>query len=114
MTAPRIELHPSLPCRICGSELLFAARVPTQVEWTGGQSVTGSRTVMLCPRCHRNDPAAQGVLAFFSVHERITHETVREAGAVIREWIERATANPPTCTDEDLEEDIRRWKAGEM
>jgi len=114
MTGPRIELHPSLPCQICGSELLFAVRVPMQVEWTGGQSVTGSRTVTLCPRCHRSDPAAQGVLAFFAVYERVTQATVHEAGAVIREWIERATTNPPTYTDDDLEEDIRRWEAGEM
>jgi hypothetical protein len=114
MTEPRIELHPSLPCHLCGDELLFSVRVPMQVEWTSGHSVTGSRTMTLCPQCHRGDPATQGVLAFFTVHERITHETVHEAGAVIREWIERVTKNPPTYTDEDLEEDIRRWEAGEM
>lgn len=111
---PRIELHPDLPCHLCGGGLLFSVRVPTQLEWAGGQSVAGSRTATLCPRCHRDDPTAQGVLAFFAVHERITHETVHEAGAVIREWIERVMKNPPTYTDEDLEEDIRRWEAGEM
>lgn len=114
MTEPRIELHPSLPCQICGGELLFAVRVPMQVEWAGGQSVASYRTVTLCPRCHRSDPATQGVLAFFAVHERVTHETVHGAGAVIREWIERVTKNPPTYTDDELEEDIRRWEAGEM
>ncbi|MGH3567180.1 MAG: DUF6300 family protein [Pseudonocardia sp.] len=111
---PRIELHSSLPCHLCGGKLLFAARVPMQVEWIHGQSVAGARTVTLCPRCHRDDPAAQGVLAFFTVHECITQETVSEAGAVIREWIERATKDSPVYTDEDLDEDIRRWEAGDM
>lgn len=111
---PRIELHPNLLCQRCGGELLFSARVPMQVEWIRGQSVTGARTVALCPRCHRDNPAAQGVLAFFTMHERVTQETVSEAGAIIREWIERVTKDPPTYTDEELDEDIRRWEAGEM
>ncbi|GAB3451160.1 DUF6300 family protein [Actinophytocola sediminis] len=114
MTGPQIELHPSLPCQVCDSDLVFAVKVPMEIEWVGGQSVTGPRTVTLCPHCHRSDSVAQGVLAFFAVHERITHETVHEAGAVIREWIERVTKNPPTYTDDDLDEDIRRWEAGEM
>jgi hypothetical protein len=84
------------------------------MDWADGQSVTAARTVALCPSCHRDDPAAQGVLAFFTVHERITQDTVKEAGAVIREWIDRASRDCLAYTEDDLDEDIRRWEAGDM
>lgn len=113
MTDPEIEVHSHLPCRICGGELLFSMRIPTSVTW-GGQRIDGHRTATLCPHCHRDDPAAQGVLAYFTVHKRITQETIQDAGGVLREWLDHVIANPPVYTDEDLDEDIRRWESGEM
>lgn len=102
-----------LHCRRCGTALLLAAQVPTTMSIEGGE-VAGRRTVELCPRCDRDDPAAQGVLAYFAVHERIEKATVDSAGHVVREWIDHIIANPPTYTDADLDDEIRLWEAGEM
>lgn len=105
---PEIEVRPSLPCPMCGGELLFAARVPIpNIE-------RGYRTATLCPTCHRDTPAAQGVLAFFAVHERITTDTLRDATGVIQQWIDHIIQNPPTYSTEDLDDDIRRWENGEL
>ena len=68
----------------------------------------------LCHRCDRDDPAPQGVLAYFSVHERIEKGTVGTGGLLVREWIDYISANPPACTDADLDDDIRSWEAGNM
>ena len=109
---PVIELHPRMPCHLCGDELLFAAQVPITVDWIAGQSVTARRTVTLCPRCHRDDLAAQGLLAFLAIHERITSETAQEAGTLICEWM--ATTTSKTYTNDDLDADIHLWEVGNM
>lgn len=115
MMVARIERqHPMPPCPTCGNELLFAARVQTQMTLENGQSIPWSRKVTLCPSCQRDDPACQGVLAYFTMHERVTPDTAQEAGSVIREWVERSVASPAPYSDADLDEDIRRWEAGEM
>lgn len=101
-------------CHRCEGPALLSVLVPHRMQLPSGGEATGRRTVVLCPRCDRDDPAAQGVLAFFTVHERITHETVESAGAVLREWITHVTEHPPVYTDEEMDEDIRRWEAGEM
>ncbi|MGH3621926.1 MAG: DUF6300 family protein [Sciscionella sp.] len=113
MSDPDIQLHPSLPCQMCGGELLFAVQISVREDWSG-QSIAGYRTATLCPHCHRNDPAAQGVLAYFTVHERITEDTLHDAAPVIRQWLDHVVANPPVYTDEELDEDIRRWEFGDM
>lgn len=93
--------------------LLFELRHPVTETWNG-QSITGTRTVTLCPSCHRDDPAAQGVLAFFALHERITADSLDDAAPLIDEWIHHVISNPSTYTDADLDDDIRQWCAGEM
>jgi hypothetical protein len=99
-----------LDCHRCGRALLLAVQVPTSVATPEGVA-TGRRTVELCPRCDRDDPPAQGVLANFAVYDRIEVDT---AGQVVRDWIDRIIANPPTYTAADLDADIRDWEAGGM
>ncbi|MGH3550766.1 MAG: hypothetical protein ACRDQU_22125 [Pseudonocardiaceae bacterium] len=36
-----------------------------------------------------------GVLAFFTVHEAITEETMHDVGPVLGEWINHLAAHPP-------------------
>jgi hypothetical protein len=42
--------------------------------------------VGLCPVCDRDDPRAQGLLAFFAVHETVTDATVESVAALLEEW----------------------------
>lgn len=111
---PDVEVSPERPCRRCGGALLLAVQVPVPVENARGQSVTSYRTATLCPRCDRDNRAAQGVLAFFTVHETITPETVEQAIPLLQEWVENLIQHPPVYTEQELEEDIDRWERGEM
>ena len=111
--SPDIEVRPHLPCPRCDGELLFSVRHPVQEAW-GGIPVRGCRTATLCPHCHKDAPEAQGLLAFFAVHERITEHTLRDVTGVLQEWLDYVTANPPTYTDEELDEDIRSWESGDL
>jgi hypothetical protein len=91
----------------------LSVQIPATMSTPEGDA-TGRRTVELCHRCDRDDPAAQGVLAYFTVHERIEKGTVGTGGLLVREWIDYITANPPAYTDADLDDDIRSWEAGNM
>jgi hypothetical protein len=101
-----------LNCHRRGRGLLLSVQIPATMSTPEGD-VTGRRTVEL-HRCDRDDPAAQGVLAYFTVHERIEKATVGTGGLLVREWIDYISANPPACTDADLDDDIRSWEAGNM
>ncbi|MGH3584968.1 MAG: DUF6300 family protein [Pseudonocardia sp.] len=102
------------PCHRCGELLLLVARVPHALTLPDGSPIAGTRSVGVCQVCDRDDPARQGVLAFFAFHGRITRPTVREAGALISEWLGHEVAHPPAYSDADLDEDIRAWEAGEI
>jgi hypothetical protein len=111
----QVESTGELICHRCGGPLVLTVRIPHSFTRADGHVVSGQRAVGLCLRCDRDDLAAQGVLAFFTVHEAITEDTVRQVGPVLMEWITHLTAHPPTgCTDTDLDEEIRRWQAGEL
>ena len=75
-------------CHRCENILLLAVRVPHTIENAAGTTVRGTRTVGLCPQCDRDNPAAQGVLAFFTVNDVIDDENIASAGAVVRQWID--------------------------
>lgn len=103
-----IEIHgDDVPCHRCGRPLLLAARVPQSFTRVDGRAVNGYRTVPLCPRCDRDDSAAQGVLAYFALYQTITDDTVDSAGAVLREWINHMTARPPIYTETGQQPDRR-------
>lgn len=112
---PEVEVvSGDLPCHRCGGPLLLALRVPHRIQTQDGREITGWRAVELCPRCDRDNRAAQGVLAYFAVEERITGTTVDQAVPVLREWIDHVLENPPSYSDAELDEDIRRWESGDM
>jgi hypothetical protein len=100
-------------CRRCDGALLFSVQVPHSFVRPDGGEVHGRRTVPLCPRCERDVPAAQGLLAYFTVNETATTETVGDLAALLAEWLEHA-ARPPAYTEADLDEEIRQWEDGDM
>ncbi|ASO21849.1 hypothetical protein FHR81_003499 [Actinoalloteichus hoggarensis] len=113
-----VEVDPTRDtCHRCGGPLLLSVRIPHSITGRGGGGerfeVRGRRTVPLCARCDRDDPGAMGVIAFFTVHETISDETVQAAAPVLRQWIDEAVANPPVYTDADLDAEIDAWEAGE-
>lgn len=101
-------------CHRCQQPALLSAGIPHRMQLPGGTWAAGRRTVVLCPRCDWNDPAAQGVLAFFTLYEQIDQGTVESAGKLLRQWIAHIVNAAPAYTDDDLNEDIRKWESGDM
>jgi hypothetical protein len=104
------ELH---PCHRCNGPLLLAVSVPHSLRRADGVEVCGHRAVSLCPRCDIDDPAAQGVLAFFVLHASITESNLPDVALLLREWIDHVATRPPVYTDADLEEEVQQWESGE-
>lgn len=50
------------------------------------------RTVVLCPRCDADDPAAAPLVLFFAVHGQVTAETTDEFAFLLRSWASHAQA----------------------
>lgn len=107
-----MEVGGALVCPRCSGEAYLSARVPHRMALSGGGTVRGYRTVVLCPDCDRDNPNASGVLAFFAMHERIDPGTVQEAAPLIEEWVQRSAGE--VYTDDELAEDIRLWESGDM
>lgn len=97
------------PCGRCGGAVLLTVQVPYAMPLPGGGESEGRRTVALCPNCDAHDPAATGVLAFFTVHPEINADTLSDV-VVIREWIDHHIHNPPVYTDETLDQEIADWR----
>lgn len=110
----QVESTGDLTCHRCAGPLVLTVRIPHSFTRADGHVVSGQRAVGLCVRCDRDDVAAAGVLAFFTVYEEITEDTVHDVGPVLMEWINHLVAHPPACTDTDLDEEVRRWQAGEL
>lgn len=68
---------------------MLHARVPHILSRADGSGVGGTRGAVLCGGCDRDDPDAQGLLAFFALHETVTDETLSSVTALIRDWAER-------------------------
>jgi hypothetical protein len=75
----------------------------------------GTRGVGLCASCDRDDSDAQGVLAFFVLHETVTDETVSSAAVLIDEWAQRVARRPLKVgqAQEELGKEHHRWLDGD-
>jgi hypothetical protein len=89
MTDIEIETSSSPHCPLCAQPALLVVRVPHAITRADGTTITGTRGVALCETCDRDDPAAQGLLAYFALYETVGEESVATAGALIREWVNR-------------------------
>jgi hypothetical protein len=71
--------------------------------------------VGLCPVCDRDDPRAQGLLAFFAVHETVTDATVESVAALLEEWTRRTAARRVDTTGSYLgaiDDELRKGRSG--
>lgn len=106
-----VVLCEEVTCPLCCEVVYLSVRIPHSITLSDGRVVWGYRTVMLCPRCCRDDPHASGLLAFFALHEKISMGTFRQAADLIEEWVRHAKGQ--AYTDSDLMDDIRRFNAGD-
>jgi hypothetical protein len=101
-----IQVDEQPPCRRCGQRLLLTATVPVPDRPT-------LRPLALCSRCHAHDPAAQGLLAWFAIHDTITAEALPQVQALAAEWVAAAAARPGGISSEQAEADLRAWRRGD-
>ncbi|MFJ1542311.1 DUF6300 family protein [Micromonospora chalcea] len=97
----------SLSCHRCGTELLLSSDRPHP------RFANAIYRRNLCPQCDAADPAAHGILAFFTVHRQVTDDNIEVFGKLLREWIER-TAEPPLVTPEAFDEDVEAFNRGDF
>jgi hypothetical protein len=71
---------------------MLVARLPHTLTRSDDSRVEGSRRIGLCSRCDREDPEAQGLLAFFAVHEAVTDATMPSVAELLAEWTDRVAA----------------------
>jgi Family of unknown function (DUF6300) len=81
-------------CHRCDKPLMLVARTSHPLTLADGSRVEGTRSVGLCAGCDRDTPDAQGLLAFFAVHETVTDETVSSVAALLAEWVDRVAHHP--------------------
>ena len=84
---------------------MLVARTSHPLTLADGSQVDGTRSVGLCAGCDRDAPDAQGLLAFFTVHETVTDETMTSVAALLAEWIDRVTHHP-TLGEPDISDEI--------
>lgn len=113
---PDVQVQPEQACARCGGDVLLSVTVPVSTTRADGEIVDGWRRVALCPQCdaHHDDRHTQGLLAFFAAREKITPETVQEAIPLLRQWVQQQVQHPPEYGEDELDEDIRRWRDGEL
>lgn len=86
------------PCHRCDGALILLAQVPHGLTSSDGSRIEGTRSVGICAVCDRHDRDAQGILAFFAVHETVTGDTLDSLVSLIDELVGRVA---------------RRWASGE-
>jgi hypothetical protein len=107
-----VTVGAALDCPLCLGPAYLTARVPYSMTLSHGGTAHGHRTVVLCPGCDRGTSSAAGLLAFFTVHERIDHTNFREAAPLVQEWVQRCAE--VTYSGVDLDGEVEEWAAGLM
>jgi hypothetical protein len=79
-----------VPCGRCGGEIYLWVKVPRTWELSDGRTTEGGwRAVQLCPRCDASWPSAQGILAYFVMHDGRFVDTNLEAFVeVLTAWLD--------------------------
>lgn len=100
-------VRPLIACHRCGGELYLTATV-------AHPSLPGRRVLPLCPRCDANDPAAQGILAFFAVHSVVDSDMFAQMRELVAGWVAARRARPSGVDTTVLDADVGAWRAGEL
>lgn len=79
-----LQLHEHLQCHRCLGPLVLTARVPYGFHRADGLAVSGLRGISLCASCDSDDPAAQGILAYFAVNPTVVDDVA--FAVLVDEW----------------------------
>jgi len=91
---------------------MLVARTSHPLTLADGFQVEGTRGVGLCAGCDRDAPDAQGLLAFFAVHETVSDETVTSVAVLLAEWVDRV-AHHPTLYEQEISDENNIYLNGD-
>jgi len=111
MVEIEVDVRCGRPCHRCDGPLMLLAQVPHILTGSDGSYVEGTRGVGLCVACDRHDPDAQGLLAFFAVHETVTDDTIHSIATLLQEWIGRVADRRALC-EQEIRDEVDRYING--
>ena len=102
-----VEVKDLHPCHRCGGELYLAVTVPHP-------TMTGTRTIPLCPRCDATDNSSHGLLTFFAVHSTVVASNTNVFQGLAREWVAAKLQQPGAVPEDQFQSEIEAWRAGDF
>lgn len=75
-----------------------------------GEDVQGLSEVALCRACDYGEPAADGLLAFFTVHERLDEVDLSTFNELVVAWVD--VARHRRVDQAQLDAEYERWREG--
>ncbi|MFE7790393.1 DUF6300 family protein [Streptomyces sp. NPDC057460] len=99
-------------CARCGEPGPVSARFSHSWKNASGEEVPGIREAILCPVCDRDEPAADGLLAFFTVHETLEASQLETFHSLAAAWV--AVARARHVNQQQLADEYERSRNGEL
>ncbi|QHY95702.1 hypothetical protein SSPS47_11290 [Streptomyces sp. S4.7] len=105
-----IRLSQTPPCGHCDQPTLLTAAFPSPMTNARGDGVKGLCEVALCRTCDYGEPAANGLLAFFTVHERLDEVDLWTFNELVVAWVD--VARRRQVDQVQLDAEYERWREG--
>ena len=99
-------------CARCGRPGLLLAQFPHSWKNARFEDVNGLREAVLCPACDRGEPAADELLALFTVDDQVGLFNVELFGGLVAAWAESVRHREVDMAL--LEEQEQRWRDGDF
>ncbi|MFE9868331.1 DUF6300 family protein [Streptomyces sp. NPDC005506] len=99
-------------CPRCGEPGPVSAQFSHSWKNASGEKVPGIREVMLCPVCNRDEPAADGLLAFLAAHETLEPSELETFHNLSAAWV--AVARARQVDQQQLDDEYERSRNGEL
>lgn len=105
-----IRLSQTPPCGRCNGPTLLTATFASTMTNARGEEVPGLREVALCRPCDYGEATADGLLAFFTVHERLDEADLWTFNELVVAWVEVARRRRVDLMQ--LAAEHERWREG--
>ncbi|MEV0776333.1 DUF6300 family protein [Streptomyces sp. NPDC050428] len=107
-----IRLSQTPPCGRCGRPTLLTATFTSTMSNARGEDVAGLREVTLCRACDYGEPTADGLLAFFTVHEMLDEADLGTFNELVVAWVDVARRRRVDLVQ--LAAEHERWREGSL
>ncbi|MEU0836030.1 DUF6300 family protein [Streptomyces sp. NPDC005969] len=99
-------------CARCGGPGRVSARFSHSWKNASGEEVPGIREATLCPVCDRDEPTADGLLAFFTVHKTLEPSELETFHNLAAAWV--AVARARQVDQQQLDDEYERSHNGKL